>query len=378
MKWTRPNTDECKPPPSTPTVLIAGNDTKARCWQKHAACQGRALIPIRGGLALIIDLVRYMLLYGRPEALIVRYLNDRPNMIKSLCYTLGLSGSLLLCKFTKVRIIWFCHNVDCETRTLYPRLTNFRRNLASSFSTRIFLMDPLINEYHSTLFHSTLREKLDWTTFGRPLPIHQCSHHDIEHRIRDFALSFRRQADSQNRIPLIGVCLGDAGPKYAHFDFALPLIEHATKTRFAVGLIIGGNIWETATPKQKNAVLSLAEREDVLLFPHRVEVDESRVRDSIDFIWRGYRDVSMSYSLYVAAAAELPVLTLNMGFVSLAVSQYGLGVVVEPDFRNLNASLEELITWDPSSARRFLQTHSWNYGIRRVFSSIEATSRHRR
>lgn len=377
MNWPKPQENKDNPPKFVFTVLIAGNDAKARSWQQHAARQGQTLLPIRGGLGLSIELVRYMLTHGRPTALVVRYLNDRSTFIKSLLYTLGLSASLVLCKLTNVHIIWFCHNVDRETRTFHPRLTSFRRNLTLHFSAQIFLTDPLLNECYSQLFPHTQRHKLNWITFGRPLPTHQPSEPKVEQQIRDFALSFRRQSQEEYRSPLIGLCLGDAGPKYAHFDFALSLLQQATRTPFKVGLVVGGNVWATATEQQRIALQSLRSRQDVLFFPRYVQVDELRLRDCIDFIWRGYRDVSMSYSLYVAAAAELPILTLNMGFVSTAVKKYRLGATIDTDFSNLNEPLEKLISWDPSAARRFLQTHTWECGTHRLFSSLEALSRHR-
>ena len=95
----------------------------------------------------------------------------------------------------------------------------------------------------------------------------------------------------------------------------------------------------------------------------------------MDFLFRGYSDLSMSYSLYKAAALRIPVLALRGGFVGEAVGRYGLGATCEPDFSDLCRALEQLGRYDPANAERFLETHSWDIAAHRLARMLEVPPR---
>lgn len=184
--------------------------------------------------------------------------------------------------------------------------------------------------------------------------------------MRRFARDFRERTRADGVKPLIGLCLGASGVKYAHFDYARSLMQASRGTDYRIALILGGDFTKDATERQRHEFQLLGEERDVCLIPRFVAVNEFKLSDCVDFYWRGYRDLSTSYTMYVAASVRKPVLAMNSGFVARAVREYELGAVVDNGFSELEHALSLLEAWSPEKGGVFLDTHSWSIGATRL------------
>ena len=350
-------------------VLIQGPDFKVENWSNDFEKFGDTLVPVRTGLYLPYDFFRFLVAYGLPDALIIRYLNDRSSLFGTLRLALGEWCGIAACLLLKGQVFWICHNVDRETKIFHPKLNELRRWVVSRFARRVFVTDPLLVPAVERFLPSINSSKVDWVTFGK-YTFRECVDNDVSQEIRRFVGHFRAQAIRDNRIPLVGLCLGAPGEKFAHFEYARALLRSAEQTRFRVALIIAGDFSRDVPSLQQREFELLSEDPNVLFFNRYVCMDEHKVADLFDFFWRGYRDWSMSYTLYVAATVRKPVLALDMGFVAMAVRAYGLGATVDECFDGLNDALQEIQSWEPHGANEFLETHTWEAGAQRLRAAV--------
>lgn len=352
--------------PGRVDILIQGSDFKVAQWRRVLDAQGARLHSIRKGLWMVTDFLSYLWRHGRPKALVLRYFNDRKSLSGSLRLACGEAFCIGLCKIIGVRLIWICHNVDKETIEYHPRLTRWRRALAGWAAARVLVMDPLlIGDLNAHLPH--VSHKSDWLTFGPPAPAAKPA--KAEPAIADieaFVKAHRARAYEAGHTPLIGLCLGAAGPKYIHLDYARALVHAASGIGFRIGLVVAGDYSRHLSARQQAEVAALAADAEILFIPRFVDVDERSILHAFDFFWRGYTDSSISYTLHVAAAVGKPVLALECGFVARAVKAYGLGATVHTDFHDLPEALERLMAWDRRKADDFNTARTWEAGARRL------------
>ena len=351
-------------------ILIIGADFKVKEWRKSFEANGDELISLRNGLWLVFDFVKYLMCHGRADAIVLRYLNDRRSFFGSLRLAIGEWLVIIIGRIVSMRVIWICHNVDQETKMLYPRLTRVRRWLAARLASRIFVTDPLLQRYVSKYLPSGSDRKVDWLTFGAYRSETSNKLDPAVEEIQQFGNKFRERVQADGATPLVGLCLGAPGAKYAHFDYARTLVHASKQTQYRVALILGGDFSKDLTERQRQEFQLIAEEPDVLFIPRYVRVNESSISDNFDFFWRGYRDLSMSYTLYVAASVNRPVLALDSGFVGTAVREYELGAVVRSDFSDLERALELLETWETDKGKRFLESHHWDIGAARLRGAV--------
>src|SRR5699024_12261301 len=71
-------------------ILVQGNDFKTMQIGKELKKRGIKLIPIGSSpIKLPLYIIMYLLKYGRPSAVIYRYLNDYPSFVKTIIRTLS-------------------------------------------------------------------------------------------------------------------------------------------------------------------------------------------------------------------------------------------------------------------------------------------------
>lgn len=305
---------------------------------------------------------------GRIDAIIFRYFNSYSSLTRDC---IRVASELIIATVAKafgVEVLWICHNVDTETVVKNRALTKFQRYAIAGLADRIFVTDPLL-VYHAKKFLGTRNaRKLDWITFGRPFK-DKATPAAFRNKIKDFHARVTGRSNARGRRSFVGLLAGDSGRKMLHHTYAERLLDSAHLAGYDVYLIIVGPIFNRATTEQCDIFARLRERDDVLIFPEYVAINEQDISDLFDFFWRGYDDYSVAYSIYVAASLGKPVLAVRRGFVGQAVDQYQLGSTVAPDMHDLKSAIKSLEVWDQTNAADFLRTHSWKIGADRLMQS---------
>jgi len=363
-------------PGKTPAAyaLIQKDDIKARHWQAAAARIGYTLRIMPGSAVYVpFHLFRNLCEHGRPEAVVWRYLNDYPSVIKSVIRVISEVVTVLLCSVLRIRLVWICHNVDRESAIYRPLLTSFRRWLFTRFSHRILVTDGGLIPLANRILRRS--KKIDFITFGKlePGPGSSASC-KLTRDVKEFVERERQLFErSQTRVR-IGWSAGFANWKTAHFERVVPLLDAAERNGFPVRMIV-----VLANPKymrQTQPAMLEALGSDPRIFLHEgyVEVQEDAISSMIDFYWRVYRDFSVPVSVYHAAGQRKPILTQDVGFLSELVSRHELGAVMGEDFADLTESLDALERWDPTRADLFLKEHRWSMGARKLMAACHQQS----
>lgn len=284
-----------------------------------------------------------------------RYLNDKPSFVKSLLKAICDALIVMICKLANIKIYWILHNVDKETKSHFPSLTRFRRSLLKKFATKIWVMDKLlINHAISIGFDE---KRLDWLCFGRPT-LKKVNTETLT--LKNQIISFRQRMEETygHAKVYIGLCVTSPVVKFNHFLQAPLFVDSASSDDALVCLVIYGQIPDHPDFNHLSEIYD--KNEKILHINKNHDIDESALSDQTDFIYRSLDDLSVSYSVYVAAAIGKPVISHDVGFLSEMITDYRLGLVVpaKPNARIKSIS-EFLEQWDRTNADRFLSYHSW-------------------
>lgn len=349
-------------------ILMQDNDDKVEQWAGGARKLGVTIAPMAKSPIFIPYYVFHYWLSRRqrPQAVVLRYLNDYPNIAKTVARALSEFLVVLMCILGKIRLVWICHNVDRETREYYPNITRIRRRLVSKAAETILVTDPLLVSHAQQVF-STECHKIDYVTFGPSLgDIGKPIDHSATQRIIEF-LKARKQRFGNKM--LAGLAIGRANDKTIHFQFCQQLIEAAKRIGQPLVLVVVGPIGEYLKELDPGAYQYLHTADQVLFLDEYLAIDEEKVAGYIDFFWRGYRDLSVPYSLYHAVLLRIPMLVLDVGFLGEVVSRESLGATVKKDFSNLREALGLIRTWTPDKATAFLGDHNWVTSTKRLLAA---------
>lgn len=355
------------------TVWFLSNDEKARAWVRalhELDVDARTLPtdPFRGWKYLSTP-SRGL----RGDVVIARYLNDSPRLFKSLCRVAGDALSLMVFRVRGMRVFWICHNVDGETETYWPLSTKVRRWLWGHSAEKIFITDSTLMDI-ARVSLKEVQEKLTPTSMGL-LRVPGKRRHKIEETMLEF---LTRDTDSGNpRARLNILCAGRTGPKYIHFDL-LPRLERELQR----------SGWEprflAITNFQRDGVWSRGRRYDdfiqwcndnpsVMLVREYIDFDENEWSDHIDLIWRALSDHSMSFTLFNACDAEIPLLSYQCGHLGQLIQQEGIGAMINHDFSNVGAAVEQALAVDPRQFQAFMSKRSWSHGARLLLNAVTST-----
>lgn len=372
-------------------ALIQERDVKTIALEAEAAALGATLVPARGrAYWLPIRILQETVVRGRPRAVVFRYLNDYRSLLQTGVRLGAELVSILLAWLLGARIVWICHNVDRETTSHHPSLSRFRRHLMSRVAERILVTDPLLVPHAQRTFPAAAR-KISYITFGAQVEKgHGERSRELTQQVRRFlqpeaargrnptvpepgagAQKGSASPDASAELPkrLVGLCAGRASWKTAHFEQLPLLLDKAEALDVELRMIVVGPIGRYLDRTRPDILQFLREDPRILFVDEFIHLDETALAPYVDFYWRAYRDLSVPFTLYHAAALKKPVLAQGPGFVAEMVAAYGLGAVVAEDFHDLAEALDRLQRWDSSQADAFLKSHSWTVGAARLIEA---------
>lgn len=355
-----------------PLIAVQEHDNKGDAWREAIAAGGGKALPFRNSGQALFCIWRCLRTYGQhPDRIVIRYLNCRKTFTRSLVFLLSELTVYVYARVAGIDIRWVCHNVDRETIVRYPRLSRARRWLASRFASRVFVTHPL-------LLGEAVRElrlpayRLDVAPMGPPhWKHHERTNPAFRERLAAYAREAREVAASENKHALIGLCAGRVGPKYLHIDLAAALAS-AEDDQFKVFLVLVGDFAGEDTRRWNPGFQQAREASQILVHDCYTQLNEFELTEHFDFFWRGYDDLSLSYTLITASAVEKPVLAVAQGFVGRLVEHDGLGATVRADFTDVHTALRALSRWRRPN-RPLSELYDWDRGARKLAGPGEAS-----
>lgn len=310
-----------------------------------------------------ISLLIYAIYKKKPKAIIIRYLNDHKLLTKSILLFLSRLSTIFICYLFRIDVFWILHNVDKETTEFFPKLTKFTRKLLGNSAKVILVTDPLLVKTAQEKYPNW-KERIDYITFGEREPKKEKS---TDIRLLDI---FEKISNIKKNNDLTLFCPTSPGDKYIHLHFTSKLIENAKINNLNYRVVIVGGIKEylDINPELERSLSD----ENIYLLSENITYNIEDIEPYIDAYWRAMSDQSISYTLYEAASRKIPILTLNTGFLTEAITKYNLGSSLELDFSNFKQSHDKIKSWDKINAKLFLKSHSWQLAAHRLARNLES------
>lgn len=334
-------------------------------WSNFSKENGINLIPQKGSpiWAPFFLIFYFFKSQRKPFGYIVRYLNDYPNIFKTISRLLSEFFLICLCKVFNIKLIWICHNVDRESEAYFPLLSRTRRNLFASFSEKIFVTDQLLIEKAKKVFPSN-QSKIDFVTFGvitnksnQIINLHEKEILKLISTKRDLLINSRYDFK-------VLFCAGmPRSKKSLHFDYLLELIEKAKNNGIYLLAIVSGDFHNSE--RGEFLLSKFINNKQIFLFDNYTNFSEEFVKKAVDFYWRGYSDFSVPYSVFESATLKKPILALKNGFFNKYIEFYKLGLDIDLKTDNFIDIFDKLEQND-FLFDEFLVTHSWEVFAKKI------------
>ena len=348
-------------------IIFPNNDFKYRGWAKELNLLGfETSANKRSYVFAPFEIARHIFKGRKIKAFVFRYLNDRRSFIKTLFNGCADLIIILLCKILKIKIFWIAHNVDKESNTYHKYTSLFRRRIINRYANKIMVTDPLLIPYAKDSGLS--EEKLDWISFGPP-PKKEWDEKNriLLQQIQKFRDRLKTMSGKTN--VLLGLCVSSSLPKFYHFLYAPSFVLNYSSKESCVGLVLIGKL-----PKGEQfdrARVLLQENENILYIEENFPVNEEELATEIDFIYKSVADISLPYTVYVAAKIGKPIITHDIGFLSKMITEYGLGQVVPITFGGSSSDIIHFLqSWNPEITKKFLSQRSWKHGAEKIISAL--------
>lgn len=302
----------------------------------------------------------------RIDAFIFRYLNDHKSLNHSILYLLRDILIIFVCKLLGTKILWILHNIDRETKQYHPRLIAFRRKIIHFASKKVMVTDPNLQEVAAE--NGIVSKKIDWLCFGIPDCVPQ-NRKNVE--LKNRITFFKNQLQKSGEIVRIGLCVSGPARKKLHYLLADTIVGKSSKIpNKVVGLVFIGNF--PVGPKFDLAKKRIQESPYILFIDDSFEVNESYISEQIDFYYRSLSDLSVPYTVYVAANERKPIVTHNFGALPLLIKKERLGFIVDIDEKEIQAKISDYVgSWSSKSADQFLEDRTWTIAATRLIRAIE-------
>lgn len=347
-------------------VISPDNDYKAIAIGKELKSLGITMITLNSSFKLPFAMIIYFFKKKKkPQAIIYRYLNDYPSIIKTMLRTFIELSGVLLAFVLRIKVIWICHNVDRESVEYFPKITNMRRYVLEKQSDKIMVTDPLLVPHAEKQFPKS-KDKIDYITFGKSVSTKNENSAETVEKIKKFVMCQKQI----NKDIQIGFVAGNINWKTSQFEKIPELIYVAENIKQSIAIVVIGPIGTYLNNNNKPLYEELKKNKKILFLDGYHHLDLKEITKFIDFYWRVYLDLSLPWTVYEAAQYKKPILTQNIGFLGEVVKKYSIGYILEDDFSNLSFNLEKISNWDKNKSTEFIETHTWKIAAKRIFNVI--------
>lgn len=349
-------------------------DGKFRNWAKALEDHNIEAVAVSGSPILSPLFVAAQLFRGkRVSTYVFRYLNDYRSLTKTLLRFGAEVLTVAIARIAGGRVLWILHNVNSESVCFHPRLGRMRRWIVGASSHAVLVTDPIILERARSVLPG--HKRITWTCFGEPdvQPANEDTQR-VEAAMRE--LRIRLKNCHPDKRVYIGICVSAPSAKCSHLLRACSFVDRYSFGSVVVGIVVVCDIRQLADEQFRRAAEQMQEHDHIVLIDEHLVVRERHLVGEIDFFYRAINDISVSYTIYVAAAVQKPILSEAGSFMADFVALYRLGGVAEAWSLTGENWLESTLTaWDPAAAAKFLEERSWDIAARQLV--LAAGSRNR-
>src|SRR5690554_4195927 len=142
-------------------VIFQHNDKKFWCLKQELNKIGIESTAIVGHpIFAPFFILKQIINRKKVKVYVFRYINDSESFILAIIRWLSELFKIAICKIFGIKIWWLCHNVDKETTSYHPKITNLRRKNIVKYATRIFttnkMLIPVAQQYFPDKFIDSL------------------------------------------------------------------------------------------------------------------------------------------------------------------------------------------------------------------------------
>jgi len=352
------------------SFLVQEFDDKGGAWCNALRERGHSAIQFRNAGNGLFSLFRFLYVRKKiPDMLVIRYLNCRKSKFITILFAISEIALYFTCHILRVKCVWICHNVDRESFVSFPWISSFRRWMACKASNTVLVTHSILVPHAFRLLPLNDRN-VKTIAFGPPDWVNNVKTElSLKKRIIKFSTDAREKARQELKIPLIGLCAGRPGRKYIHFDLACDLVS-CDPERFSIYLICIGNLDADFAYNWHPSLKTVRSHNNVLFIGKESKLNEHEMLPWFDFIWRGYLDLSISYSVVTAISLGKPVLAIDSGAVGLLVKEEGHGATVKKNFEDIDSALEKIYAWGGCN-KNIQLAYSWDKGAESIIEILK-------
>jgi len=329
-------------------ILIQKDDFKSRNWALEINKIGVIkMLPLNGSaLYTPFTLLKYIVRSKKPNALILRYLNDYKSFSKSIIRFFTDTFSILLVQIFNIRLYWICHNIDKESTSFYPRLTEIRRSLLKKYSIKIFVTDDLL-VHHAERYLKKPREHIVPICFGEKKQIGK----------DDIWIDKLKLLKDENKTT--GLWIGSICKK--NIKGLEDIIEWCEMVSHNLQfIVIGPNYLDN----DFTLIEQLKKHEAIIFIEQYLDLSPSRWNEIADFIYKVYDDISVPHSVYSCASSKLPFVTKKDTFLGEMIEFYKIGFTID-SFYDISQNLN---SWEENHEFN----KSWKLAAERIYNTMES------
>jgi hypothetical protein len=334
-------------------VVIQSEDYKIDQWR--TACEKSNIELLSSGRSVIYDpfyIISLLSRHKRPNAYVFRYLNDYPNLARTLTRLVSEILTVSLCFIFKINIGWLCHNVDRETVCHYPSIMNIRRKTLCKISKSIFVTDPTLIPIANKIL-TVPYKKLSFITFGPTIS----SPSLVNSYSRKQMATLTKRPNIPKHTLIGGSFAYWTEKRLAEIEFIRDMSRH--KSSPSLYFIIGGQQVEVLMKKHPELYSDLLESGFVHFVPGFATLEDLIKFFSIDFIVKNYSDYSIPLGLYHALTCNLPIVSQQGTYIGDMIEHYNIGVTIPKNMVDLEHVTIKIKNLSKKNLSNFLLDHNW-------------------
>lgn len=300
------------------------------------------------------DLLLKIFCYKKPNFVLFRYLNDSPNLFKSLARFFSEFLVICICLSLNIKIMWLIHNIDKESAENYPYLTKLRRKILRRFTCSFFVTHDFLISYASEILYID-QSKIKVACFGEEINKSKISNH--------IPISYLDEWSSDCRL---GMWIGNHDAKKTIGLDVIGSIIASDKDKTFKFILIG--IPKEIIHKRLITVFNLSNKilsERLFIIPTESPFPTNCWKEHIDFLIKPLDDISLPLAYFYSAYTGIPIIGFENNLVT-KVAQFdrvGISLSETNTANQLKKDLQEKkLCFDEFSAK-----YSWKIGAKNLF-----------
>lgn len=328
-------------------IIFQKEDQKFKCL-KEALLRYNIYSTAISGSPIKAPLILLRYRFGKRIKIVYvfRYLNDYPNFFKSFLRMSSEVLIILIAKIFNIKLWWLCHNVNKETVSNFPKLTDLRRRIIVDNVDYIFTTNELLIPYAKKVFHKDNIDSISLGFINKPL---------YENLIIDNNINMELTKWLKDHVcpkTKLIFCAGSNAQKVLHFDLIQSLLKvlNTNDSSFYWKAIVVGH--------------SIKHNTDIFNIPIKYLVDSNLIRKYVNYYYRVIDDFSISYTLFESCYYEKPLITENYGFLPDVINFYNIGFIICRT--DIQSFLKFIDIPNNFGFKRFLKYNNWDLTAEKI------------